>query len=72
MNIQKLETVLDEMDRANFEDAASAERLVRKWAEQIGAAISEHLIAELGRSMAPATVPDLSDEPSGHGWDENG
>ena len=73
MNIQKLEVVLDEMRRANFEDAASAERLVRKWAGQIGDAISEHLIAELGGATSPgeSAASGMSAEPSGHGWDES-
>ena len=73
MNIQKLEVVLDEMRRASFGDAASAETLVRKWADQIGDAISEHLIAELGGASSPgeSAAADMSAEPSGHGWDEN-
>jgi len=40
MNIQKLEIVLNEMRRASFEDAALAETLVRKWANQIDDSIS--------------------------------
>ena len=73
MNIQKLEVVLDEMRRADFEDAASAERLVRKWADQIGDAISEHLIAELGGARSPgeSAAPGISAEPGGHDWNEN-
>ena len=73
MNIQKLEVVLNEMRRASFDDAALAETLVRKWADQIDDAISEHLIAELGSTGGPgaSAAPDLSAEPRGHGWDES-
>ena len=70
MNIQKLEIVLDEMRRAKFADAASAETLVRRWADQIGDSISDHLIAELGGSAGDSSAPGMSGEPSGHGWDE--
>jgi len=70
MNIQKLEIVLDEMRRAKFADAASAETLVRRWADQIAGAISDHLIAELGGSPGDPSAPGMSGEPSGHGWDE--
>lgn len=73
MNIEKLESVLDEMRQANFEDVTSAGILVRKWADKIGDAISEHLIAELGGATSPgeSAAPDMAAEPSGHGWDES-
>ena len=72
MNIEQLELVLDEMRAATFVDAATAEALVRKWAGQIGDAISEHLITELGGATGPAdATPDLAANPSGHGWDDN-
>ena len=73
MNIQKLEVVLNEMRRASFDDAALAETLVRKWADQIDAAISEHLIAELEVTAGPgaSAAPELSAEPRGPGWDES-
>lgn len=60
------------MRQASFGDAASAERLVGP-GRQIGNAISEHLIAELGdaSSRGESAAADISAEPSGHGWDES-
>lgn len=36
------------MQRAEFSDLMAANERVRQWAEQIGNAITEHLLAELG------------------------
>ena len=68
MNIEKMETILQEMQAAKFQDLA-AEVLVKKWAERISAAITDHLIAELGSGGLVAAV-DLSAAPGGHEWDE--
>lgn len=67
MNIEKLETVLREMQGAEFNDLAAAQVLVRQWATRISDAITEHLLAELGGS--PTTIaPEMSAEPGGHNW----
>ena len=66
MNIQKLEVVLDQMRGTSFADAASAEGLVQKWADQIADAITEHLLADLGSAQGPAEpiALDLYPEPT--------
>lgn len=69
MNIEKLETILREMQVADFDDLAAAQVLVRQWADRISQAITEHLLAELGGGPA-AVPPDLSEEPGGHNWDD--
>lgn len=68
MNIQKLEAILHEMQAAGFADPATANQCIREWADRISAAITEHLLAELGVGEAP----DLSGHPGGHGWDDQG
>lgn len=68
MNIEKLEKILHEMQRAEFSDLMAANERVRQWAEQIGNAITEHLLAELGGGpLAPVA---MSSEPGGHNWDD--
>lgn len=69
MNIHKLEDILHEMERADFQDLAAAQVRVREWAERISSAITEHLLAEIGAG-AVAIPPPLSAEPGGHDWDE--
>ena len=73
MNIQKLEVVLDEMPATSFADTASAEALVRKWAAQIGDAITEHLIADLDGANGPAEAIalDLYPEPGELDWGQS-
>jgi len=68
MNIEKMEAILQEMQVTKFQDLA-AEALVKKWAERISAAITDHLLAELGSGGLVAAV-DLSEAPSGHEWDD--
>jgi hypothetical protein len=71
MNIQKLEAVLEEMRGATLADVEAAIR-VRNWADRIGDAVTEHLIAELEQGAAPAAVaPDLGVAPGGHDWDDS-
>lgn len=73
MNIQKLEGVLEEMRVASFVDVEAAAGSVRNWADRIGDAVTEHLIADLGHDSVPATAaPPLAVEPGGHDWDEPG
>ena len=51
--------------------SAHARVLVGAWADRIADAITEHLIAELGRAMAPAAAAAaLVGEPGGHDWDD--
>lgn len=69
MNIQKLEAVLEEMRVETFADAQIATIRIRNWADRIGDAVTEHLIAELGPS---AEAPTLAIEPGGHDWDKSG
>ena len=69
MNIEKMETILHEMQVVEFHDLAAAQLLVRKWAERISMAITDHLIAELGEGGLIAAV-ELSAEPGGHDWDD--
>lgn len=71
MNIEKLETILHEMQAAAFVDAATANQRIRDWADRISAAITEHLLAELGGGTV-GEAPDLSTHPGGHGWDGDG
>lgn len=68
MNVEKMETILQEMQVAEFHDLATQVQ-VRKWAERISMAITEHLIAELGEGGLIAAV-ELSTEPGGHDWDD--
>lgn len=70
MNIEKLEAILHEMQAAGFADAATANRRIREWAERIDAAITEHLLGEIGGSQV-GDAPDLSVHPGGHGWDDD-
>lgn len=70
MNIQKLEAVLEEMRVATSAGADSPAGQVQGWADRIGDAVTEHLLAELGREATPAAVaPELGTEPGGHDWD---
>jgi len=69
MNIHKLEVILGEMRQMRFAHAAEADERVRLWADRIGAAMTEHLIEELGTSALIQGAPALSGEPGGHGWD---
>jgi hypothetical protein len=66
MNIENLEAILQQMRHARFDDVQHATRLVRQWAEGIDAAISDHLVAELGISFSDEPidlVPSLADGP---------
>jgi hypothetical protein len=73
MNIQKLEAVLEEMRVETFVDVQAATIRVRNWADRIGDAVTEHLMAELGGSGEPsAEAPQLAIEPGGHDWDKSG
>ncbi|WP_159015983.1 hypothetical protein [Cognatiluteimonas profundi] len=66
MNIENLEAILNDMRSARFDDAQHATRLVRQWAEDIDAAISDHLLAELGINFSDESidlVPSLADGP---------
>jgi hypothetical protein len=69
MNIHKLEDILHEMERADFQDLTAAQGRVREWAERISSAITEHLMAEIGGGPK-AIPPPLSSEPGGHDWDQ--
>jgi hypothetical protein len=69
MNIEKMETILQEMQVAQFHDLKSAQDLVKKWAERIGMAITDQLIAELGEGGLIAAV-ETSVDPDGFDWDE--
>jgi hypothetical protein len=69
MNIEKMETILQEMQTAEFHDLASAQELVKKWAERISMAITDQLIAELGDGGLIAAV-ELSTGPGGQDWDD--
>ena len=69
MNIEKMETILHEMQVAQFHDLTTAHDLVKKWAERISMAITDHLIAELGEGGLIAAV-ELSADPGGHDWDD--
>ena len=69
MNIHKLEDILHEMERADFQDLTAAQAQVREWAGRISSAITEHLMAEIG-SGSGAIPPPLSSEPGGHDWHE--
>jgi len=69
MNIEKMETILQEMQVAEFQDLTAAQVLVKKWAERISMAITDHLIAELGEGGLIAAV-ELSTDPGGHDWDD--
>lgn len=68
MNVEKMEAILQEMQAAKFQDLAT-EVLVKKWAERISAAITDHLLAELGSGGLVAAV-DLSEAPAGQEWDD--
>lgn len=70
MNIEKLETILQEMRTARFNDVAAAGEQVEAWADRIAAAITEHLISSLDNSLA-VDAPELSGQPGGHDWDES-
>ena len=59
MNIEKMETILQEMQVAQFHDLTAAQVLVKKWAERISMAITDHLIAELGEGGLIAAVETL-------------
>ncbi|MGH8077801.1 MAG: hypothetical protein ACREPE_10805 [Lysobacter sp.] len=74
MNIQKLEAGLEEMRVATFIDAEAAADRARHWADRIGDAVTEHLIAGLGPADAipAATLPELAVAPGGHDWDAPG
>lgn len=69
MNIEKLEAILHEMQTAGFADTATANLRVREWADRISAAITEHLLGQLGGGTV-GDAPDMSSHPGGHGWDD--
>ena len=69
MNIEKMETILQEMQVAQFQDLTTAQDVVKKWAERIGMAITDHLIAELGEGGLIAAV-EPSTHPGGLDWDD--
>ena len=72
MNIQKLEAVLEEMRVATSAGADSPAEQVQGWADRIGDAVTEHLLAELGGPATPAAIaPELATDPGGHDWDES-
>ena len=61
MNIHKLETVLQDMRTAAFPDVPTASATVRRWADQIDEAISDHLIESLGISFSE--LPGMVEDP---------
>lgn len=70
MNIQKLEAVLEEMRVATSTGAGSPAGQVQSWADRIGDAVTEHLLAELGGPATTAAIaPELANGPGGHDWD---
>ena len=69
MNIEKMETILHEMQVAQFHDLTTAHDVVKKWAERISMAITDHLIAELGEGGLIAAV-ETSTESGGFDWDD--
>ena len=70
MNIEKLETILQEMRTARFTDLAASEKRVEDWADRIAAAITEHLVSSLQNDLTIGPAPDLASEPGGYDWGE--
>ena len=71
MNIQKLEAILEEMRAATSAGAGCPANQVQGWADRIGDAVTEHLMAELGGPATPAAIaPELATDPGGHDWHE--
>ena len=68
MNIEKLEQILREMETVKLARPEETE-LVRRWAEGIQAAITEHLMEQLQGSTT-VEAPNFSSQPGGHGWNE--
>jgi hypothetical protein len=62
MNIKTLETVLEEMRRANHAD----ERQLRDWEARIGEAITDDLVMRIQASFG---APALAPTPGGHDWE---
>jgi hypothetical protein len=69
MNIEKLEQILREMETVKLASPEETE-LVRRWAEGIQAAITEHLMEQL-QGSTPLEAPNFSSQPGGHGWNED-
>lgn len=68
MNIEKLETILQEMRAARFTDLAATEKQVEAWADQIAGAITDHLVSSLDNDLSVGPAPELSSEPGGYDW----
>ena len=69
MNIEKLEQILREMETVKLASPEETE-LVRRWAEGIQGAITEHLMEQL-QGSTPLEAPNFSSQPGGHGWNED-
>ncbi len=71
MNIEKLETILQEMRAARFTDLVATEKQVEAWADRIAGAITDHLMSSLNSDLAVSATPELSSQPGGYDWDDS-
>jgi hypothetical protein len=70
MNIENLEAILQEMREAAFGDVQDAVRRVRQWVDDIDAAVSDHLMSELGVTFGDEPINNV--HTSGTFEDEEG
>ncbi len=71
MNIEKLETILQEMRAARFTDLAATEKQVEAWADRIAGAITDHLMSSLNNDLTVGPAPEISSEPGGYDWGDS-